>query len=144
MKSFDEYIKIGIVKKVSRDKGRAISLLNEAKRKLRSLQEKLEKIGVRDDNANDYVEYCYDTLMVLIRAKMYLEGYTTSGKGAYEAEVSFMKTLGFKEEDIRFMDKMRYFRNGILYYGSTLDKEYAKKVVTFTKNNYSNLKNMVH
>lgn len=33
-----------------------------------------------------------------------------------------------------------HFRNGILYYGTRLDEEYAKKVVEFTKKIYPKLK----
>ena len=35
---------------------------------------------------------------------------------------------------------MRYFRNGMLYYGTILDKDYAEKVIGFTKRNYLILK----
>ena len=31
------------------------------------------------------------------------------------------------------MTQLRYFRNGILYYGKTFDSEYAEKVIDFTK-----------
>ena len=38
------------------------------------------------------------------------------------------------------MDQMRFFRNGILYYGTALDQEYAGKVVNFTKTFHPKLK----
>jgi len=72
-----------------------------------------------------------------------LEGYLASGQGAHEAEVSYLIVLGFPEKDVKFADQMRYFRNGILYYGTSLDAEYAEKVVGFTKKIYPKLREMV-
>ena len=77
--------------------------------------------------------------MELIRAKMLLEGYNASGQGAHEAEVSYLRVLGFSEKDVQFADQMRFFRNGMLYYGKILDKEYAEKVVDFVKQTYPKL-----
>jgi len=143
LKPFEEFIKEGIVKRITIDKERAKSLAKESERKMNSLNEQLEKIGVKDENANDYVEYCYDIIMYLIRAKLYLKGYNASGQGAHEAEISYLKILGFAEKDIQFADQMRYFRNGILYYGTALDKEYAEKVIEFTKSISPKLKNIL-
>jgi len=140
LKNFEEYVQEGIVNKVKPDYERAKSLVKTAERKMRSLIENIQKVGIKDENANDYIEYCYDTLMILIRAKMLLKGYNSSGFKAHEAEVSYMRVLGFKENDVRAADQMRFFRNGILYYGTILDKEYAEKVVSFTKENYQKLK----
>ena len=140
MMSFESYINEGIVKTIKKDQQRAYNLVIEAERKLSSLNEKIEKISVREDNANDYIEHCYDMIMFLIRARLFLEGYICSGQGSHEAEISFMAKLGFSEKDINFADKLRYFRNSMLYYGKQLDKEYAEKVIVFTKKIYPKLK----
>lgn len=100
----------------------------------------LQKIKLNDNNANNFVKSCYDILMEIIRAKMLAEGYNASGFGAHETEVSYLRNLGFKEQEVQFADQMRFFRNGILYYGTALDKEYAEKVVEFTKKSYLRLK----
>lgn len=133
LKSFNEFVTEGIVNKITPDLERAKSLVAESKRKIHSLQEQAEKIGIKDENSNDYVEYCYNIIMYLLRAGLYLKGYASSGQGAHEAEVSYLRILGFDEKDVQFMDKIRYFRNGILYYGTSLDAEYAQKCVEFTK-----------
>ncbi len=143
VKLFEEFANEGIVKTVTPNKGRARSLVAESERKMRSLQEHLAKIGVKEDNANDYVEYCYDIVMYLLRAKLYLEGYSASGTGAHEAEVAYMRTLGFDEKDVQFADQMRYFRNGILYYGTVLDKEYAEKCIEFANSMFKKLKSIL-
>ncbi len=54
-----------------------------------------------------------------------------------------MRVLGFEEKDVQFTDQMRFFRNGIIYYGTILDKEYAEKVIEFTKTNYAKLKEIL-
>ena len=81
--------------------------------------------------------------MEIIRAKMLLDGYSASGFDAHKAEIMYLKNLGFEEKDVLFADKMRYFRNGMLYYGTILDKEYAEKVIEFTKKSYLKLRSIV-
>ena len=143
IKNFDEFIKERIVKKQSIDKSRAEFLVKEAGNSYSNLLEKIQKIGLRENNANDFVKSCYDILMEIIRAKMLLEGYNASGIGAHEAEVSYMRILRFAEKDVQFADQIRFFRNGMLYYGTILDKIYAEKVIEFTKRTYSLLKEMI-
>src|SRR3989344_3613426 len=142
-KLFEEFIKEGIVNRIAINKERVRSLTKESERKMNSLNEQLEKIGVKDENANDYIEYCYDIISYLIRAKLYLEGYNASGQGAHEAEISYLRVLEFTEKEIQFADQMRYFRNGILYYGTALDKEYAEKLIDFSKRIYPKLKKIL-
>lgn len=140
LRLFEEYVQEGIARKASINAERAKSLIAESERKMLSLKEWLEKIGVRNENANDYVEYCYDILLALIRARLHLDGYSTGGQGAHEAEVSYLRIMGFAEKDVRFADEMRHFRNRILYIGSFLDAEYAEKVIAFTQRIYPKLK----
>ena len=143
VKHFEEYRLEGIIKQVNKNKERSRSLVIESERKMLSLKERLIKLGVKNENANDYIEYCYDIIMHLVRAKLQLEGYLASGQGAHEAEVSYMRVLGFAENDVQFADQIRFFRNGILYYGTQLDKDYAEKVIEFTKRLCQKLKEMV-
>src|SRR3990167_2568731 len=97
VKSFEEFIKEGVVKRISPDKQRAENLFLESERKFLLLQKTIENMGIDDNNANDYVEYCYNIVMFLIRAKMLELGYRSSGPGAHEAEVAFARNLGFSE-----------------------------------------------
>lgn len=69
--------------------------------------------------------------MELIRARMLREGFNSVGKGAHEAEVVYLRKLGFKSSEVEFADQLRYYRNGIIYYGKTFDEEYAEKVIRF-------------
>lgn len=143
IKEFSEFIENQTVRKIKPDKERAKSLLKESERKFRVLDRQMKSLGIDKDLANEYILLCYDCLMFLIRAKMVLEGYYASGKGAHEAEISYLKILNFKDLDIQFLDQMRYYRNGMLYYGTNLDEEYAKKVIEFTKKNYFKLRKIL-
>lgn len=140
MMSFEKFIKSGVVKKQSPDIQRAESLIFESERKKRQIKRIIEKIGVDKENANDLIEGCYDSIMYVIRALMLSRGFSVSGNGAHEAEISFLEKLNFKEEEIAFMDKLRYFRNGIMYYGKIFEEEYALKVIDFTDKTIHKLK----
>lgn len=133
VKRFEEYLEQGTAKRITPDLQRAEHLRKESDKKLMFLQKLIETFGVDDDNANEYIEYCYNILMFRIRARMLREGFSSSGIGAHEAELSFSRRLGLTEIEIQVLDKLRYFRNGILYYGKRFDKEYAEKIIAFTK-----------
>ena len=104
------------------------------------MEKKVNVFGINEETANDTVKSCYDVVMGLIRAKMLLKGYNALGQGAHEAEVSYLKILSFNERDAQFLDQIRYFRNSMLYYGSSLDEEYANKVFEFTQKILTKLK----
>jgi len=143
MKKFEDFVKQGIVKIRSPNKSIARDLFEESERKYTALKKMLEKIELSDKNANDVIEGCYDILIYLIRAKLYLNGFRSSGASAHESEVSYMIELGFSENEARIMDELRYFRNGIKYYGKRFDEVYAKKILDFLERNYRKLKNLV-
>jgi len=143
IRKFEEFIRQNVVKKQDIDKSRAEFLIEESEKDYRCLLEMAEKLKVSDNNSNIFVKSCYDILMELIRAKMLLEGYNASGLGAHEAEIAYLRVLGFNEKDVQFADQIRFFRNGMLYYGTILDKEYARQVLEFTKKNYPKLKQLL-
>jgi hypothetical protein len=133
IKEFEEYIEEGIVKRISPDIQRAESLILETNKKFHFLNKMINSFGIKDINSNEYIEYCYNIIMFLIRAEMFKKGFSSSGKGAHEAEVAFSRKIGLTEYEIQLLDQLRYFRNGILYYGKQFDKEYAEKIINFTK-----------
>jgi hypothetical protein len=59
-----------------------------------------------------------------------------TGQGAHEAEVAYMIKMSMIDADVMMMNQLRYFRNGILYYGTALDAVYAKKIIKFTRKMY--------
>ena len=138
LKNFDEFLASGIVKKQTPNKHRAFSLFKEAEDKRKFLDAALKNISPQQMHFNFIVDSCYDIIMELIRAKMFIDGYNAGN--SHQAEVSYMKNIGFFESDARFMDEIRYYRNGIKYYGTILDKEYAEKVFAFLNKIYPLLK----
>lgn len=129
--TFEEFIKRGVIIKRTPENSRASSLIKEAKRKYKSLNQILDKIGINELNAHEIIEYCYDILIYLLRAKLYSKGFNSTGEGGHEAEISYMRNLGFSENDVLFMNQLRYFRNGMKYYGKILNKDYAEKIFDF-------------
>jgi len=133
IRRFQEFLDDGTVKRQSPDMSRAAFLREESAKSHAHLKVMIERIGVSDENANAYIKSCYDLLMELVRAKMLLEGYNAAGQGAHEAEVAYLRVLGLEEKEVQFADQLRYFRNGMLYYGTILDAEYAEKVIAYTE-----------
>ena len=140
IKSFEEFVRQNIVKKQSPDISRAEFLLKEASNSYTNLLDMIEKLPLIESNANLFIKSCYDILMEMICAKMFLQGYNASGFGAHESEVSYMRVLLFSENDVQFAEQLRFFRNGMLYYGTILDVPYAQEVLSFTKRVYFILK----
>ena len=140
VRNFEEFIEDGIIKKQAPDKSRANFLAGESEKSYTFLLEITGHYGITGQNANTIIKLSYDVIMELIRACMLKVGYNASGQGAHEAEVSYLRKIAFKETDIQFADQMRYFRNGITYYGKPLDDEYAKKVFEFMSKIYPKLK----
>ncbi|MEK6875440.1 MAG: hypothetical protein AABX30_02045 [Nanoarchaeota archaeon] len=131
LNSFEYFLDMGIVRKISKDKSRASFLVKESGSSLEGLKERIKIIGINDKNANSIIKDCYDIIMELIRAKLLLDGYYASGNYAHEAEISYLKKLNFLEKEILFLNQLRSFRNSITYRGEIFDKEYAEKVFDF-------------
>jgi len=137
LKKFEEFILLGIVKKQSPDNERAKNLILESEDKLKFFEKVKDKLGPKELSPNYVIETCYDILIELLRAKILTLGYKTD---SHEAEISYMRNLDFSENEVTFMNQLRYFRNGIKYYGRKLDKEYAEKVLIFMGRIYTKLK----
>lgn len=141
LRKFEEFLSLGIVTRQTPNRQRALSLIKEAEEKKNFLSVSLKNIPREQMNANFIVDYCYDILMELIRAKMFEDGYNAGN--SHEAEVSYLENLGFPESDIRFMNEIRYYRNGTKYYGTILNKDYAEKVLEFIDGQYTKLKSLL-
>ena len=140
IRHFEEFLRENTVKKQKPYISRAEFLILESGRSYSLLIKKIRLLGISEETANDLVKSCYDIIMESLRAEMLLKGYNASGHGAHEAEVSYMRLLGFSETEVQFADQLRFFRNGMLYYGASLDEEYAEKVIEFTKKTCLKLK----
>lgn len=142
LRKFEEFTNSGIVKIQAPNRQRSLALEKEAEEKKSFLSVSIKSIPHGQMNANFIVDYCYDIIMELIRAKMFIDGYNAGN--SHEAEVSYMENLGFSEFEIRFMNEVRYHRNGTKYYGTMLDSDYANKVLSFLEKIYPRLKNLLN
>lgn len=141
-KKFEEFERERIVTRRNPDKNRALSIIKEAENKKDFLEEVLKKIPLEKQNPNFIVDHCYDIILENVRAIMLLKGINASGNFAHEAEVSYLGVLGFPDTEVQFVDLMRYYRNGIKYYGTMLDLDYAKQVLEFFNKLYPKLKKL--
>ncbi|MGV8171683.1 MAG: hypothetical protein ACP5OA_03250 [Candidatus Woesearchaeota archaeon] len=140
MREFKEFLRLGAVKKQKAEINRSRSLVEESIKKKEFLELTIKTIPKDKWNPNVISEQCYDILMELIRAKMFIDGYNSN---SHEAEVAYMKIIGFSEADVKYMDELRYYRNGTKYYGTALNLEYAEKTVEFLNKTYPKLLKIV-
>lgn len=140
VREFGEYLKKGFVKRQSPDRNRAHSLAAESEEKSQFLETALKTIPKGKMSPNFVVESCYDIAIELVRAKMFLDGFNSK---SHEAEVSYLRELGFSDRVVRFADDLRYGRNGIKYYGTFHTKEFAEKSLAFLKEIRPKLKKLV-
>lgn len=140
VKKFEYFIKIKIIKTQKVDLSRTNFLISESEKSYEFLKEMVNAFGINEKNSSTIVKTCYDIIMELTRAIMLKNGFNSSGRGAHEAEISYLREIGLSETDVQFADSLRYFRNGILYYGKRLDEEYAKKTFNFLNKIYPKLR----
>lgn len=144
LKPFNYFLQEGIVKKQLPDKERAKFLIGEAENAYQSLLDSVNKVKINDINANTFVKNAYDPIMELIRAILLMKGFNSSGSYAHEAEVAYLRELKFPETDVEFANQLRYFRNGVMYYGTILKKDYAHSVIAFVNKIYPKLRKIVN
>jgi len=143
LRNFEDFLKDGVVKRQRIDLSRSESLEEEAEKRKVFLKEMSDRIAITDANANYFVETAYDTIMELLRAILYANGFKAAGLSAHEAEISYMRNIGFSESRVRTANELRYFRNSIVYYGKSVNAEYAKRVIDFLEKIYPELKNIL-
>lgn len=141
MKKFEEFIEKEIIRKQTPNKKRALSILKEVKKKKDFLELTLKTISREKMSPNFIADTCYDTLIELIRAKMFIDGYNAGN--SHEAEVSYLRKIGFSEPEVIFMDDLRYYRNGTKYYGTLLTEIYAMQALDFMNKNYPKLLKLI-
>ncbi len=121
--------KKGITRKITPDISRANFLSKESKKSLRGLKNRVEKLGIDEFSANSIIKDIHDIIIQTIRSKILMQGFSSSGNYAHEAEVAFMKKLGFSEYKISFVNNLRSSRNGINYYEKSLKVNTPKSVI---------------
>jgi hypothetical protein len=107
-------------RKVSIDAKRAKSLMETAQERISLIKE------VNEKNGNFIFEDYYTSLLEILQAKAFLNGFNISNHiciGFYLRDV-------LKREDLFVIfDDLRYKRNSLTYYGSKMDFETAKQSI---------------
>lgn len=101
---FSFYLEKGFVKKVQRDIKRKDALLNMARKRILYSQ--------KIDDPNFKLEFLYEALIEYIEGIMSEKGYKSY---SHEADISFLRELGFKESEILKLDEIRKLRHKSKY-----------------------------
>lgn len=143
VRNFEEFIRMRVVKSQGVDSSRINFLVNESEKAFDFLEDMINVFGVIDKNAGIIIRSCYDSIMEIIRAVMLKNGFNARGDKAHMAEVSYLREVGFSENDVQFADSLRHARNGIMYYGNNLGEKYARRVFEFLQKIYPKLKELL-
>ncbi len=138
MLSWEEFIREGIVRKISIDKNLILSLIKTSNEGLNFFKD----IKVNENNSSTLFKNYYDVLREICEALALSRGYKIY---QHEAITSFLKTI-LREDKISYkFDRFRILRNGIHYYGKTILKEETersineiKEIINLIKRKYLN------
>lgn len=121
--NFNSLIKEGIVKKVPVDLVRAKSLIKSSEQALNTAQ----IIPLKEETAKTVFREIYESLREYCEALGYIKGYKFLN---HESITDFLNEI-LKEEDISLkFDRFRKIRNGINYYGNSIEIQTAKEALT--------------
>ncbi|MBW6451950.1 MAG: hypothetical protein K0B02_04460 [DPANN group archaeon] len=115
-----ECIKSRTVKDVSEDKNRIQSIREIALLKIKSAN------FLPEDHIISKISLLYDALRELLEAKALENGYKIYN---HECYIAFLKEILNKSKEGYLFDNLRKIRNGINYYGKTVDSEDAEKII---------------
>src|SRR3989338_6637987 len=123
--NFEDFIKLGQVRRASRDEQLAKTLLKETVIDM----EFFGDLEINENSARKLVSNYFDFLRSILEAMAALDGYKIYN---HEAFTYYLKK---KKEDaaaIKF-DRFRQIRNGINYRGSDIDVNEAKEIIDSIK-----------
>ena len=116
---FADFIKKGLVRKTSKDKSLAKSLLQNSKRDI----EFLDSLKINENSARKMMTNFYDILRSMLEAVSVIKGYKIY---SHEAYIYFLKEIRENLLAIKF-DRFRKIRNSINYYGKDISIEETKE-----------------
>ena len=126
---FDNYLKLGNVKRKTPDAEEARALYNKAKNRLEYI--KLKEIN--DKTAQFVLEDSYQAIRESAQALMSVKGFKPY---SHEATISFVKDFyntNFSEEELRKFDRFRQLRNDSVYPAKKVTYEDAQECLLFAK-----------
>jgi hypothetical protein len=126
---FEDYLKEGLVRKVTPDKQLAKSLVKVAILRIKNL----ESTSITEDNSFSFIENCYEAIREMTDALMALKGFKSY---SHEASIEFLKkfySIQLTMSNVYKIDRYRKIRNDIKYRGLLTSKNEAENVFKNTK-----------
>jgi len=121
--SFNNLIKEGFVKRVPVDLVRAKSLIKSSEQALNTAQ----IIPLKEETAKTVFREIYESLREYCEALGYINGYKFLN---HESITDFLNEI-LKEKDASLkFDRLRKIRNGINYYGNSIEIQTSKEALT--------------
>lgn len=119
---FDAYVERGDVRQRDTDPAMARNLYHRGQRKFRNM----ERLGIREGTATDYLENVYEAAKMLVQAFMALDGYSPY---SHEAIVAYaIDHLAVDGATANRFDKYRKLRNDVAYRGDVATEREAEEV----------------
>ncbi len=116
---FEDFIKQGTVRRASKDKALAESLIKSSKKDL----EFLDSLKINENSSRKLMVNYYDVLRSILEAISAMRGYKIY---SHEAFTYFLKENGEELLSIKF-DRFRKIRNSINYYGKDISIDETKE-----------------
>lgn len=120
--SFEEYIERGKVREGKRDPSQAKNLLKRSASKF----ETMEKLGISEDTATDYLENVYESCKMLVQSLMSAEGFKPY---SHEAVIAYaIDELDLDMVNSNTLNRYRKLRNDISYKGEIATEDEAEDI----------------
>jgi hypothetical protein len=120
--SFKEYIERGKVREENPDPSQASSLLKRSESKF----ETMEKLGISEETATDYLENIYESCKMLIQSLMAAEGLKPY---SHEAVIAYaIDRLELDMVNSNTLNRYRKLRNDISYRGEIATMNEAENI----------------
>lgn len=120
--SFEDYLERGKIRKEKSDPSQARSLLKRSESKFRTM----EKLGISEDTATDYLENVYESCKMLIQSYMAAEGLKPY---SHEAVIAYaIDRLELDMINSNTLNRYRKLRNDISYRGEIATENEAENI----------------
>ncbi|MBS3815835.1 MAG: hypothetical protein KGY45_04655 [Hadesarchaea archaeon] len=137
MKKVEYYLKEDRLKKVTKDSGKARSLLERSRKRMESLKEK----GVNESYAFQSLENAYESIRESIESLMALKGFKSRDHVATIAWAA--ENLDLSEGDINKLHKFRKLRNASRYEAEEITPKQAQETIDFGEQFIKNIHELV-
>ncbi|WEL19362.1 hypothetical protein [Candidatus Nanohalococcus occultus] len=119
---FQDYIERGKVRDNRKDPAQASNLLRRSESKF----ETMERLGIEDETATDYLENVYESCKMLVQSLMAAEGFKPY---SHEAIIAYaIDKLEIDLVNANTLNRYRKLRNDISYRGEIATTEEAKNI----------------